>query len=411
MYKSIYKNIKKDIQKKEQFLESFFKSEGDHGIHDKKPHFIFSAENPYHPSKLNMSHDETIDFLRQKGYNAEGMNGKYGSEEKSIIIHNPPKNSFKHLNNLAASMGQDSSIISDGYNHEMHYLNGPKAGKHHKGEGTVFHEKEPSDYYSTLDDGTHFTHGFDFDKLHTDSKFIKDIAGTMKKSEDFIKNNVFRLKKAESGPKHKFAMAGPGTKLVHYSRQQGLTELNPDFAGTGTKGEDTKQGKGKHSVTWYYGEGVEPESIVTSGSKSKYITDLGNKKLYDIGKDPHGLWGKAQESAQQKADEYAKSKGWVGRSMTNTEDVRNEYHQAIKDAGFHGIFNSGLDNTMSHAVGMFEAMKPEAEHPLHPEDFKKTSAKSYHAVDNQKDEAKSFAQENGHHNHEFLHNLKSKLGE
>jgi len=405
MYKNIYKNIKINLNNQNISTSNLFKGEGNHGIHDKKPHFIFSAEQPYHEAKLKMSHEETVDFLNKKEYNAESMDGKYGGPEKSIIVHNPPQNSFRHLNKLAGAMGQDSAIISDGYNHEMHYLNGPKAGKHHKGEGTLFHEREPSDFYSTLSDGTHFTHNLDSDTLHTDSKFLKDIPGKLKKSENYIINNHFNLKKAEDGPKHKLAMAGPGTKLIHYSKKSGLQSLDPEFAGTGVKGEDTKQGKPKHPTTWYYTEGVEPESIVTSGAKHKYVADLGSKKLYDIGKDPNRLYSQAKDKAQEEVDMRTKAKGWTGKRMANGDDIHNHYYQSIKNAGFHGVYHSGLDNTMSHAVGMFESMKPEAEHNIHENDFTKTSAKNYHDIDAQKKEAQSFAKENGHHNHEFLHNL------
>lgn len=412
MYKSTLKNIKCSLSKKEFFFTNLYKnSDKKHAIHDKLPHYIFSAEKPLHPRKLEMSHEEALNFLQEKGYNVEEMHGKYGDEEKSILIHTPPKNSLKHLNNFVSALGQDSVIISDGYDHEMHYVNGPKSGRHHKGQGTVFHKDVPADFYSTLSDGSHFTHGFDFDKTHKESKFIKDLASGMKKSEDFIKNNTFNLRKAESGPQHKLARAGAGTKLIHYSSKQGLKELDPDFNSTGTKGEDTKQGKPTHPVTWYYAEGVEPESIVTSGAKSKYIADLGDKKLYDIGKDHHNFWGEAKEKAQAEADKYSKSKGWVGQSMANATDIKNMFNQSIKNAGFHGVFNSTLDKTMSHVVGMFEAMKPEFEHPIHERDFKETSTKNHHAEDTKMHESKDFASKNGHHNHEFLYNLKTKLGE
>ena len=406
MYKHILKNIKTDLSKKEGFLTSLWKnSEKRHAIHDKLPHYIFSAENPMHPSKLEMSHEDTVSFLKDKGYNVEEMNGKYGDEERSILIHNPPKNSLKHLNNFVSSLGQDSAIISDGYDHEMHYLNGPKSGRHHKGQGTVFHRDAPSDFYSTLSDGSHFTHGFDFDNTHKDSKFIKDIAGTLKKSEDFIKNNTFNLRKAESGPSHKLERAGAGTKLIHYSPKQGLSEIHPDHHGVRKIGSEAKQGAPEHRMSFYYAEGVEPESLVTSGSKSKYVVDLGDKKLYDIAKDKHGLHTKAMQKLQDAADKRDYNKGII-----MPYEKLPAFHQEIKDAGFHGIFNSGLDKTMSHAVGMFEPMKPEFEHPLHEKDFKETSAKNYHAEDEKLNESKNFASENGHQNHEFLHNLKTKLG-
>lgn len=406
MYKKVLKNIKGDLNKREDFYTNLWKnSDKKHAIHDKLPHFIFSVENPIHPSKFKISHDQALALLKEKGYNAESMSGKYGEPEKSILVHNPPKLSYKHLNRFASALGQDSTIISDGYDHEMHYVNGPKAGKHHKGEGTVFHKEEPNDYYSTLEDGTHFTHGFNFDKLHSDSKFLKNMPGKMKKSENFIKNGKFLLKKAED-KEHKLASAGPGTKLIHYSPHEGLRQLHPDYHGVRRIGSEAKQGAPTHRMTFYYAEGVEPESVVTSGSKKKYVVDLGSKKLYDIAKDPHGLREKAYETAKKVADQRQ-----INPGLVRDDEMKDAYHQEIKNAGFHGIYNSNLDDTMSHVVGMFSPMTPEAEHRLHPADFEKTSAKNYHAIDASKDHAQNFAEEHGHHNFEFLHNAKEKFGQ
>jgi hypothetical protein len=408
MYKKVLKNIHSEIRKNESFLEKLLKNSDrkPHGIHDKIPHYIFSAENPLHPAKFSMSHDETLEFLKDKGYHAEEMSGKYGNEEKSIIIHNPPKHSFRHLNRLAQDLGQESSIISDGNEHEMHYLNGRYAGQHHKGQGTILHDEAPEDYYSTLNDGTHFSHGFDFEKRHKDSDFLKEVPGKIKKSEQLIINGKYRLAKAESGPKHKLALASPGTKLIHYSPKENLEELHPDHHGVRRIGSEAKQGAPTHRMTFYYAEGVQPESLVTSGSKSKYVVELGNKKLYDIAKDPHGL----RDIARQKTEAIASNRQ-INRGIVRPDEMRDTYHKEIKDAGFHGIYNSSLDDTMSHAVGMFEPMKPIAEHKIHPNDFKETSAKDHHALDKEKQQAQTFAQETGHHNHEFLHNLANSFKE
>lgn len=408
MYKKVYKNIQNNLKKREEFVNNLFKGSDKkpHAIHDKLPHVIFSAEQPYHPAKLDMNHEQAVKFLSDKGYDVEEMKGKYGGEERSILVHNPPKNTHRHLVDFARNLGQDSAIVSDGHKHEMHYLHGDKAGLHHKGEGTVLHQDAPEDYYSTLHDGTHFTHGFDFDRVHKNSDLIKEPAGSLKKSEDKIRNGVYKLAKAESGPKHKLALAGPGTKLIHYSPQEGLDELHPDHHGVRKIGSEAKQGAPEHRMTFYYAEGVEPESLVTSGSKSKYVVDLGDKKLYDIAKDPDKL----RESSYNKAKEAAMGRQ-INPGLVNDEDRKSAYHQAIKDAGYHGIYNSSLDNTMSHAVGMFESMKPEAEHKLHPNDFKETSAKNHHAMDDHKSQANDWAKDNGHHNGDFLHNLRNKFEE
>lgn len=163
--------------KKSEIFKAFMESTSQVFKNDEKPkpklgsHFIFSAENPYHKDKntLNLTHEQALDFLKQKGYKAEEIKGKYGNEERSIIVHNPPKHALKNLMNMSASLGQDSSIFSDGENHEMHFHHGDAAGRHIKGSGTQFHQETPKDFYSTMTDGTHFTHNFDFDNAH-DSK-------------------------------------------------------------------------------------------------------------------------------------------------------------------------------------------------------------------------------------------------
>lgn len=403
MYKKVFKNLK--LQKKETEVIDLWKKEEDHAIHGKLPHFMFSAENPLHPTQSSMTHEEVLGLLKDKGYKAEEMKGKYGDEERSIIVHNPPQNSFRHLNNLAASLGQDSSIISDGHKHEMHYLNGPKAGRHHKGEGTVFHKDQPEDYYSTLSDGSHFTHNFDFENTHQDSEFLKEPEGSLKKSELFIKNGVFNLKKSEKIP-HKLDSAGAGTKLIHFSPQEGLEEIHPDHHGVRKIGSEVKQGVPSNKMSFYYAEGVKPESVVTSGSKHKYVVDLGDKKIYDIAKDSDGLHGQVMEKLQAEADQRQ-----INRGVVNPQERRKAFHSAIRDAGYHGIYNSNLDDTMSNVVGMFEPMKPESSHRMHPNDHKETSAKNHHEIDERKKQAKQFASEEGHHSHKFLHNLSEGLND
>ena len=162
-------------------------------------------------------------------------------------------------------------------------------------------------------------------------------------------------------------------------------------------------------MSFHYLEGVEPESIVTKNSKSKYVSSLGDRKIYDMGNDHLGLKEKAAEKAQDDKDAYGKEKGFVGRSMVNQDEVRDAYHQSIRDAGFHGMYNSSLGPTMSHAIGMFDAVTPDSEHKLHPNDFKRTSVEDHHATDENKSQAKQFADENGHHSHKFLHGLSSSI--
>ena len=144
MYKKVLKSLHEN-RKKEPFADLYKSDTG--AVRGKQPHFIFSAENPLYPTKFKMSHDDVLGFLNDRGYKAESIKGKYGDHEKSILVHNPPKHAVKHLFNLAHSLGQESSIYSNGHDHEMHFHHGDNAGKHIKGQGTAFHKKPPEDYF------------------------------------------------------------------------------------------------------------------------------------------------------------------------------------------------------------------------------------------------------------------------
>jgi len=86
-------------------------------------------------------------------------------------------------------------------------------------------------------------------------------------------------------------------------------------------------------------------------------------------------------------------------------------HGKLKDMGYHGIYNSKLDDTMKNVVGLFGSVDVDQEHKIHPNDFKKVSAENHHESDASKVRSKDFAKENGHHNARFLHKLSSKLRE
>lgn len=226
-----------------KFLE---KSEGN-SIVNRTPHFIFSAQNPKYPDqqKLQMNHDEAIEYLRKQGYDAQEMDGMYGEPEKSIIIHNVPEEAVSHLHNLGKDLGQESGIYSDGYNHEMHFYHGDNAGKHVKGQGTEIHKRPPQDFYSIMNDGTIFTHNFDFDKFHLNKEvnkfeidFVKSAAENMEEHSEpsapnvlthrgvpvdpnpKIKNNTKSILDTDTGtlhtPKGSFKLHMPDTKDQDY---------------------------------------------------------------------------------------------------------------------------------------------------------------------------------------------------
>lgn len=147
--------------------KALLKSISDHKEKLSRPHFIFSAENPKYPKKneVKLSHKEVLGHLQGAGYDAHEVDGHYGAPEKSIIVYGVNKEHQEKLHGLAAKLGQDSSIHSDGTNHEMRFHHGDDAGKKITGSGTQFHKEKPADFYTTLPGGVHhFTHNFDFDK-------------------------------------------------------------------------------------------------------------------------------------------------------------------------------------------------------------------------------------------------------
>jgi hypothetical protein len=149
-------------------------------IHDHKkklsqPHFLFSAQNPKFPEKneLGLTHENVLAHLKGAGYDAHEVDGHYGAPEKSIVVYGIKQEHADKLHQLAARMGQDSSIYSTGQEHEMKFHHGDMKGKKVTGKGTVWHQNKPSDFYTALPGGVHhFTHNFDFDKIHEPNKEV-----------------------------------------------------------------------------------------------------------------------------------------------------------------------------------------------------------------------------------------------
>lgn len=398
---AMYKKVLKKIDNYNTLHKSI--TNKGNSVANRQLHFIFSVENPRAEQKYKMTHDQALEMLKNKGYNAEPVKGKYGQEENSIIVHNPKKSSIKHFQQFAKDMGQESSIVSENGFHEMHFHHGENAGKHIKGEGTNFHKQQPQDYYSTLADGTHFSHNFDFENFHqpSKSKFFQLPDPKMQKNESTFNRTYPLITKNES--KHPLHNPHPLMNLIHYAPQQ-QERISPEYHGVRKIGAESKQGKPDHPMSFYYLEGVEPESIVTSGSRYKHIVPLGGKKIYDIGTDPDNLSSKAYEKASEEANQRQ-----INRGLVRPDEHKRHYHQAIKDAGYHGIFNSSLPtDTMSHVVGLFTTEKPSSILPLHPNDFKQTSTYDHHKHDLKVKEAQKL---DGAVDPHFLVNLTNSLKE
>lgn len=388
----------KETLKLTKIEELMFKAEncakGNCSVRNRKPHFIFSAENPRYSEnkKLNLSHNDVLDFLKRKGYDADDIKGKYGDEERAIIVHNPSKHSIKHLFKLAANLGQESSIYSNGYDHELHYHGGPNASKHNKGQGTNFHKQVPKDFYSTLSDGTTFTHNIDSDNFHdSDSSLVKRKDETLKKSEEKY-GIIYLCKNEKKDDDHPLASGNSGLNLIHYSPQEGLDTLDSSYQGVRGIGAESKRAQPEHPTTFFYLEGTKPEDIVAGGAKHKYIVPMQDKKVYDLAKDPEGIYAKAREQASSRQ---------INPGVVQRRDV----DKLIQERGYHGFYNSSLNDTMKNVVALYGRIKPTASYKLHEKDLKEASAQDYHGEGDSRRKSKRFASMYGHHNPSFLYKL------
>ena len=275
---------------------------------------IMTAENPMHPVAVQGGNAVLEKELASKKLKFHKIKGKYGgNSENSYLIENP---NHDVIIDLGKKFGQDSVIVSKNGHHKMVYTNGPDTGKHHLGNSIETFDKEPQDYFSTgMDKGKpfHFSINFDMDTKHHDS-----------------------LNKSES------------KYLVHFSNTSGLTELDPMMQGSaGRHSPETKHGRPEHPRTYFYEEGTPTESVVTSGAKSKYLIKHPDyDKIYDMGKDPHGLIPQVQQA-------------WRERPRGSLNDM---FFKLLKDKGFLGFKNSA--SALPNVVGMFYKTPVHAEIPM-----------------------------------------------
>jgi len=143
--------------------------------------------------------------------------------------------------------------------------------------------------------------------------------------------------------------AGRPSELDHYSPRQGLKHIDPKYKGTGVDsgGRAANRAQG-HQYSFFYRAGSEPEHVVTSGSNSKYVVDMPeDSKLYDLASDPAGIIGSLR------------NKGNVNPGMVDMDQV----HGAIKEAGYHGFFNSAHPH-LANVVALYQASPVKREEPV-----------------------------------------------
>ena len=134
-------------------------------------------------------------------------------------------------------------------------------------------------------------------------------------------------------------------KLTHYSRQEGLTELDPSYNGKGLKGQELKR-KAQNPDSWvdrtYFGLSVGEEGGYQAepGLKggNEYTTSVDPSKLYDYKSDPLELFDVERQGEP---------------------DAVNRYEKAIKEAGFAGYWtNSGGKRGLTAALFESTAVEP-----------------------------------------------------
>jgi HEAT repeat protein/ribosomal protein S8 len=145
---------------------------------------ILTAENPRYGSAEG-GNAALEQEMKAKGLKFTPMKGKYGVPENSYLVENPD---HQDILSWGKKYGQDSVIVSDGGLHKMVYTNGPHEGLWHEGHSISIHDKEPEDFYSTINlngKPTHFTIDFDMDTKH---------GATMKKSLTKMLKSLFTPK-------------------------------------------------------------------------------------------------------------------------------------------------------------------------------------------------------------------------
>lgn len=143
---------------------------------------------------------------------------------------------------------------------------------------------------------------------------------------------------ASIGSLQKSELEKSDTPLYHYSTQNGLTHIDPNFQGTGAPSEENRRGTPEIKRSYYYNKD-EPEDIVKQSAKSKYIAHLpSDHRIYDIAADKDQLIPKLKQESMKRQ---------VNQGVVSSED----YLKAIKDAGYHGYHNPS--SQIPHALAMF----------------------------------------------------------
>jgi hypothetical protein len=173
---------------------------------------------------------------------------------------------------------------------------------------------------------------------HSDTEMWSGLLDHLKKSDDSWQQSYLHHKDQEIP-----------TILHHYSRQSGLSEINPKKMGTGAPGHfsrnfDPSKIPNFPHTSFYYIDPTKAEDVVKTGAKSKYTVKMHpHHKLYDLTEDKAGLVKQAR----------AENNGaW------NYEAVLDK----IKNAGYHGTWAPKSDDpVIANTVQLFHPQVPTSE--------------------------------------------------
>jgi len=139
----------------------------------KTPVAMFTPDNVKAPEVMSpefqaMSPDQRYALAEQElaraGYRYEKVDGKYGTRERSLVVHNMP---LQHAMDMGRRYGQESVVHGENGKHKMVYTNGPNAGAYNPSLPKVdISATEPPDNYTLIPGIGYVTLYFDWNKFH-----------------------------------------------------------------------------------------------------------------------------------------------------------------------------------------------------------------------------------------------------
>jgi hypothetical protein len=128
------------------------------------------------------------------------------------------------------------------------------------------------------------------------------------------------------------AMASP---LTHFSTQPGLTQLDPTRYGTGLKGDERSRLRsvpgGVKERSYFYL--ADPKQAKPEMGLGPYVYEAKAEKLYDMSKDPLGLFKLSQELNRNKWSSD------MNPGLVNWQKAANDLERMAKEYGYEGVAN------------------------------------------------------------------------